>query len=302
VREQTANPGVLETNNPNRDTMKKQLLILLLLPACASHINDKDTFISDSLVKKWETSSQFLTPESVKYDAERTIFYVSNINGKPSDKDGNGFISKLSTDGKIIELEWVKGLDAPKGMGIYQDHLFVTNLTEVVEIEIASGKILNHFPIPGSSFLNDIDIDTKGVIYISDSGNGKIFRILNGKIEEWLKGPELDGVNGLYCSGDTLYAGAGGNLLEIQGSSGKISVFAAKTGGIDGLESCGNGTFIFSDWSGSVYRISAGKPKELLLNTSASKINAADIEYNSSSHTIYIPTFFDNRVMAYQMK
>ena len=66
---------------------------------------------------KWETDPTLTTCESVLYDQERDVLYVSNINGQPDGKDGNGFISKLNLDGKVTELEWVKGLNAPKGLG-----------------------------------------------------------------------------------------------------------------------------------------------------------------------------------------
>src|SRR5580698_90218 len=37
----------------------------------------------------------FAEPESVVYDVENDRYLVSNINGKPGDKDNNGFISAL---------------------------------------------------------------------------------------------------------------------------------------------------------------------------------------------------------------
>lgn len=55
------------------------------------------------------------TPESVLFDEARAVFYVSNVSGQPRVKDGNGFISKLSSEGEILERNWVTGLDGPAG-------------------------------------------------------------------------------------------------------------------------------------------------------------------------------------------
>jgi DNA-binding beta-propeller fold protein YncE len=64
--------------------------------------------------KLWEASG-FKQPESVVFDRAAGAIYVSNVNGDPMQKDGNGFISKLGPDGKVVTIEWVKGLDSPTG-------------------------------------------------------------------------------------------------------------------------------------------------------------------------------------------
>ncbi|MBK9681198.1 MAG: hypothetical protein IPO69_20475 [Saprospiraceae bacterium] len=91
-------------------------------------------------------------PESVLFDANNQVLYVSNIEGtEPWGADGKGSIGQLGLDGKIINAEWVKGLQAPKGMGIFNGKLYVADLKEVVTIDIASGKIENRFKVPGLS-------------------------------------------------------------------------------------------------------------------------------------------------------
>jgi predicted small lipoprotein YifL len=79
----------------------------------------------------------FATPESVLYDPAADVYLVANINGSPSDEDDNGFISRLSPDGTLIELLWIDGqdegvtLDAPKGMAIIGDTLYVADISRV---------------------------------------------------------------------------------------------------------------------------------------------------------------------------
>ena len=70
-------------------------------------------------------------PESVIYDEMSNAIYISNINGDPLELDKNGYISKISVDGQILEKKWVAGLDAPKGMAIYDNNLFVTDVNKI---------------------------------------------------------------------------------------------------------------------------------------------------------------------------
>lgn len=277
------------------------LLLLLAMGISSLQVASQQIYVSEHLVKKWETSPTLMTPESVLYDAAGDVIYVSNINGQPSSKDGNGFISKLSTSGRIINLKWVIGLDAPKGMGVFNGRLFVTNITEVAEISIADGKIVNRYTAAGSVFLNDISVSPSGVVYISDSQKGFIYKLENGKIEKWVEG--LEGVNGLLCLGnDILLAGTKNSVVQILTANRRQTALISETGSIDGLVSCGKNSYLFSDWSGSVYRATVSEGKELILNTSRANINAADIDYIPSKRLLLVPTFYDNRVMAYELK
>src|SRR6056297_3139731 len=139
------------------------------------------------LTGKWSTDSVFKIPESVCYDSARDVLYVSNIQGKPTEKDKDGFISKVSTDGKVLNLEWAIGLDAPKGMGIKGDKLYVTNVDEIVEIDINDYEITGTFPCEGSKFMNDIAINEQGTVFASDMATGIIYRLKEGKVEKWIE-------------------------------------------------------------------------------------------------------------------
>jgi hypothetical protein len=111
-----------------------------------------------------ETPNDLNNPESVVYAPKQNVLFVSNIDGKPDQKDQNGFISKVSpSNGSIVELNWLTGLNAPKGMAIYNNNsssrLYVSDVTDLVEIDIGSGKIIKRFNAPGSAFLNDVALD-----------------------------------------------------------------------------------------------------------------------------------------------
>src|SRR5690606_4618185 len=100
-----------------------------------------------SLKQLWETPAELTTCESVLYDESSGTIYVANIEGEAAEKDGKGSISIISKEGEIQEREWVNGLNAPKGMGIMDGKLYVTDIDEVVEIEIESKKITNRYPV-----------------------------------------------------------------------------------------------------------------------------------------------------------
>jgi len=278
--------------------MKTLLVSVFLLSFSAAFAQEVKQI--NTLNKQWETSQGLKVPESVLYDASSGIIYVSNVYGKPSAKDSTGFISTLAIDGKILDAEWVKGIDAPKGMGILNNHLFVSNIDEVVEIDIPAATIVKRYTVKNSKFLNDIAVDpVTGMIFITDSGTGQIYVLLNGKINLWLEGPLFKGANGLFLCGNVLYIGTGSSILQADIKSGEVMVSVSNTGGVDGLYVTSEGKFIYSDWLGSVYMASFKKKPELLLNTMTQKANAADFGIIPEKNMILIPTFFDNKVVSY---
>jgi len=276
-------------------------VMVLCLINLSGIAQDAKTFRSDKLVKKWETTTELLVPESVCFDPAGNVLYVANINGKPTDKDGNGFISKLSTDGKILELKWVTGLNAPKGMGIYKGKLFVTDINRVAEIDIKSVKILRYYDFPEARFLNDIAVDQNGTVYISDMMGTSIYRIYDGKSEKWLDDKFITAPNGLFIDENQLMIGCN-KIIRAGITDKKITTWLTNTGAIDGLKGTGDGRYLFSDWTGNVYLIGTDEKIEKILDTSSAGINAADIEFIPSMKLLLVPTFNDNRVMAYEFK
>ena len=128
-----------------------------------------------SLVKRWQTDSALKVPESVLFDAENKLLYVSNIDGTdPWGKDGKGSIGKVGLDGKIIATDWVSGLNAPKGLGMYKGKLYAADLSNIVVSDIKKGAIEKLIPVEGAEGLNDISVGGDGVIWVSESKTKKI--------------------------------------------------------------------------------------------------------------------------------
>ncbi len=257
------------------------------------------------LVEQWTTPQSLRVPESVLYDRDRDVLYISNINGSPLEKNGLGFISRIAPTGVILDLEWVTGLNAPKGSGIWHGKLYVTDIDELVEIAIETGQILNKFPVAGAGFLNDIAVDSIGNVFISDMSeqNSAIYKFSNGKLELWLKDPQISQPNGLFVEAGKLLVGTWDGFLKSVDLGDKTIMTIAKTGfGIDGVQSDRKGNYLVSDWQGKTAFVSASGEVKLLLDTSGSNINSADIEYIPEKQLLLIPTFFDNRIVAYLFK
>lgn len=276
--------------------MKKAACIILLLTVIAGNITKAQ---NHSLVKKWETDTLLKTPESVLFDAKAQLLYVSNIDGTPDGKDGKGSIGKVGLDGKIIVTDWVKGLNAPKGMGIYKNKLYVADLTEVVVIDIDKAAIIQHIPVEGSIFLNDITIDKNGTVYVSDTRAFKVFRIEKGFVVTLLQ--NLQGPNGLLAVGSDLLILDKGSLVNLIG--GQLSKVAeGMDPSTDGIEMVKENEYIVSCWSGVMYYVFANGNKQTLLDTRAQKINSADIGYDAKKKIVYVPTFYKNSIVAYELK
>ncbi len=297
--------------------MKKLIYYLffsLVIISCGSKkeksetVDNKDTQTTEeqvdevSLEKLWETDTLLTTCESVFYDRQRNVLYVSNINGVPTDKDGNGFISKVNLDGSIENLQWVTGLDAPKGMGVSGDKLYVTNIDELVEVDIISREIVKRYPIEGAVFLNDVATDGNEV-YFTDSDTNKIHLFSDGKISTWLDN-DLKGPNGLFIESNSILLASMGSadLKAIAKSDKSQKVIGTEIGAGDGIGKTAGGDYIVSNWQGEVYHITPDGKRIKLLDTKVQKLNTADIEFIADMNMLLIPTFFGNTVAAYKLK
>jgi sugar lactone lactonase YvrE len=253
------------------------------------------------LEKLWETDSVLKVPESVLFDGEHKVLYASNIDGTdPWGKDGKGSVAKVGLDGKVIATEWVSGLNAPKGIGIYKGKLYVADLNELVVIDIAGGKIEKKIPVTGSEGLNDVSVGKNGTVYVSDSKLKKIFIVKDGVSElllDTLKGP-----NGVLMRGDDFYLLDAGGLFKMNKDKTLTKIADGMEGGTDGIENISGNDFIVSCWQGVVWYVNADGSKQQLLDSRADKKNSADIGIDAKNKIIYVPTFWRNTIVAYRVK
>ena len=250
--------------------------------------------------KLWATDTILKVPESVLVDDKENCLWVSNIDGAANGKDGKGSISKLSKTGTPINLDWIAGLNAPKGMAKYKQELYVADLTELVVIDIKKGVIKNKIKVEGSVFLNDVTVNKNGAVFVSDTRTGKVHRYENNMVT--IEAENLQGPNGLLSIDDQLLILDRGSLLSLTPGGTISKIMDGMDPSTDGIEKVAPNQFIVSCWNGIVYFVEAGAQKITLFDTRSEKINSADIGYDAKNKIIYVPTFLKNSVVAYQLQ
>jgi DNA-binding beta-propeller fold protein YncE len=256
---------------------------------------------AQTLTPKWKTEATLLVPESVLFDSKNDVLYVACIDGKPDDKDGNGYIAQVTLDGKIKNMKWATGMDAPKGMALHNNKLYAADIDRVVVIDVSTGKISSTVPIGGAKFLNDMTADKSGNVYVSDTNTGKIHLIKDNKATVYYDGQgTLKGVNGLLSMGNDLYVVDFANGTNyVLTADKKLNKVGSTAEGADGVIPLGKDEYLVSSWHGEVDYINSKGEMKKLLDTREQKLNAADIEYDPKTKTLFVPTFFANSVEAY---
>lgn len=270
--------------------MKQLLTTALALGLSAAH--------AQTITKVWQTDTTLATPESVLFSGKQ--LYVSLIDGGPWEADGKGGIALLNTEGKVTHPHWVTGLNAPKGMAIVNGVLYVADVTEIVSVDIKTGKVLKKHKQDGAEALNDITADGNGTLYVSDSRTGKILAYKNGKSAVYLE--NLKGVNGLKWHNNKLYLTGNNAFIEYTPETGTQREICKLENGGDGVEPYKDGFFVTA-WSGYLYHIDAkGNRKTLRETHQTNKFKTADIGLDPGKGILYIPTFFGNTVEAWKIK
>jgi len=263
---------------------------------------------SDVLTKVWETPADFKIPESVLFDAKRDILYVSNFNKVGPGQPNRGFLSRVTKDGRIEKLRWVAGLDGPCGMAMRDDHLYVAESSgNLVKIDVDAGKVVERYPMPGPTFLNDVTVDRAGTIYITNTSGAAgaldLYAFHDGKGSAFKKGYDLHRTNGLFFHEGELITGSSGDglLKAVSVENGNVrTITSLGAGVIDGIRADRAGNYLVSHWEGQVYRISPSGEVEQILDTMGEGRNTADFEFIADEDLLVIPTFLGNTVAAYR--
>lgn len=254
-----------------------------------------------SLTKLWQTDTLLKSPESVYFDGGNRVLYVSNINGtNPWAMDGNGSIGKVGLDGKIIAVDWVTGLNSPKGIGMYVGKLYVADVTGIAVINIQNATVEKRIEVSKSAGLNDVSVSSDGVIWVSDSKNKRIYRIQNDQPEIYLD--KLKGPNGVLWHDNALYFLDAGTVYKTNPDKTLVKLSDGLDGSTDGIENVSGNDFIVSCWTGAIYYVNGKGEKQLMVDTRKENINSADIGYDAKNKIVYVPTFWKNSIVAYQLK
>ncbi len=258
-----------------------------------------------ALEQAWASDNTLRTPESAVFDPVRNVIYVSNINKDTrTSKDGDGFISRLTPQGEIQELYWVSGLNDPHGMALHNNVLYVADIDEVVAISTQSGGVLGRYKADRAKMLNGVAADDNGNVYVTDTEENRIYLLRNGRISPWIDQTRAKRPNGLFIRGDRMivaFSGSGEIMLLDPGTK-SFSAWVEEVKAADGIDAVGDGSYLASSWSGEIFYIDERDRKWSLLNTSSQNMNTADIDYAEQLGLLLVPTFNDNRVVAYRLR
>lgn len=281
------------------------VLIILSMNALNSY--------AESLSLVWQAEG-FKQPESVVFDSKRNQYYVSNINDGILEQDGNGSIGLIDRQGNVVAIDWITGLDSPKGLALKGCHLYVADVGSLVVINVDSAKIVARYYAAESILLNDVTISPRGKVFVSDTVGNTIYALSGSELKVWLHSDELDSPNGLFATRHALYVGAWGGDIQDDFStltSGGLKLVSLRDKGIrqldheeswmniDGLESLGkHGGWLATDYfAGSLLEF--GKDG-YLISTYPLEISAADHEYDAKNDLVIVPIMNTGVIKAYR--
>ncbi|MBV8760741.1 MAG: SMP-30/gluconolactonase/LRE family protein [Deltaproteobacteria bacterium] len=256
-------------------------------------------------------------PETVVWDPDQDIYFISNMNGDPAWDDDNGYISKVSPNGEFLDRFFIDGrqpditLHAPRGMVIGSDTLYVADNHAVRLFDRKTGKPTGTWEVPGSVFLNDLAIDDQGHVLVTETGivltpEGPvtkrpfaIYRFDDGKPVELASGDALHGPNGIENTPEGMtvieFMGSENGVFRLGADGHKDLIATLPTGELDGLARMPDGSLLVTSWEGNgVYRVVDGKKPVMAVEHLGAP---AGIAYDSIRNRILIPLPTSNEVL-----
>jgi len=249
------------------------------------------------LEQLWVTAG-FDAPEGAALAPDGSYF-ISNVAGDGSTREGKGFISKLGTDGTVLMLRWAEGLDAPKGMTVLGDTLYVADIDRVVTFDVHTGTKLDTIGIEDARMLNDMTV-WQGEVLVSDSGAASIHRLtpegpqLLGASTDWA------GINGVLGDGDRLLITTmtEGYLIELR-SADSEDILARGMKDADGVGLVPGGGYLVSSWPGQIHYISEDGQVTTLLDTQSEGILQNDLSVFGD--VVIVPNWLPGTVTAWRV-
>lgn len=262
----------------------------------------------------------FLQPDSVVYDEEQDVYFVSNINGDPAETDDNGFISTVSPDGKVVELKFIDGekgnktLNAPKGMAVRGRQLFVADLESIRIFDKKTGASMGRMGVSGAKYLNRLSSAPDGTIYLSDSGLVKGKAGLEGtdkaavhSLSKWgnlqrlARGEDLNQPTGVAADNDGVWVASWtkAELLRLSKRGKRSAPVPAPTAKLDGIVRLPDGTMLLSSWEKKAVYI--GHPGAEFTLVAENAPSASGIGYDSKRRRVLIPLQGENAVIIQEL-
>lgn len=253
------------------------------------------------------SNAGFAGPENLVYDSVADVYLVSNVNGGPVARDGNGFVSRVDSAGRVIAQKWIDGsratsrLDAPKGLAIHGDTLVIADVGVVRLFNRRTGAPIGVWQTPGV-LLNDVSFAPDGTLYVTDTqGRDSVGAIYHfdrgGHASRVAAGAALDGPDGIVAlpDGGVLYATFGGSRVARVEANGATTTFATLPAQkVDGLRRLADGSYVVTSWDAhTVYHLLANATLQPLLTGVTSP---AGVAIDSRRHTLAVTSMTDNKM------
>jgi len=254
-----------------------------------------------SLTELWVTDG-FAAPEGVTLSEDGGFYYVSNVNGGGSDVDNNGFIAKLGLDGEVADLDWITGLNAPKGMAVHDGRMYVSDIVSLVVIDTERGTVLDTVPMQDATFLNDVTHVPGHGILVSDSGTATIYQYDDGIGSVWMQDERLAGINGLLAHDGTLLVATmtAGELLSVDLETQDITVLADGMENADMMAPLDDGGYLVSSWPGIIHYVSPEGDRMTVQDTTDLPVYMNDFTMNGD--VLVTPNWQPGTVRAYRVE
>ena len=251
------------------------------------------------------------SPHSFLADPAANSYFISNINGETDARDNNGFITKLSDDGRITAFKFIEGgrgdvtLHAPKGMVIVDQVLYVTDLDTLRAFDKLTGKPLSTVvlppPVKASSLQSLVDVaaDGQGHLYLADQPGNAIYRLdltPAGTLSLYVSGSHLAGPSGVAVHPKT------GHVIVVSYDSGKIfditpegtltelvsnGFFTARFQNLSGVDFDRWGSMYVADATkGKIWRMGPNKKFQVIAEYLPSP---TDLGIDRANHLILVP-------------
>jgi sugar lactone lactonase YvrE len=263
----------------------------------------------------------FASPESVVAAGGRR--FVSNMGAeiKPTDKDGDGFISEIDDTGRVVELHaFPKGddakLNAPKGLAIVAGRLYVADIDRIVGFDLKTHARVFEAALTGEgpALLNDIAVETDRHLIITDTLHNAVYRLDLGSRTFSTIATDVAGANGVALDAERRLAyvvgvGAdfsGGNVFRISLDGSKpTEMWQSPHGILDGVAFLQSGDLLVSDWGttgnpaeGTITAYTIEGKRVRQIDAGMVLHGPADFTYDAETGKLWVPLMIDGRVIA----
>ncbi len=292
--------------------MRTALVLLfsaLMLSACASE--EETAPARPVLEEAWSVDTGLSFPESVVYDRDRDVLYVTNMGDRSADPNGNGYIARVSPAGELLDSAWITGLNAPKGLALREGRLYASDVNELLVIDPEAAAVVQRHPVTGEAYLNDVTVDDQGVVYVTDSRYSKVYRLQNDTLSVWMENGAFRMPNGirwfdgrlLLAAGDSTSAEPGQNRylqeVALPGMETRPLRDTMPMGALDAIEPDGRGGLFLSDWGGGT--VSHFTEADGPITLAEPGEGTADLTFVPESSLLFVPVMMSDRLIAFRV-